>query len=44
MWYANQKDGWNYDYAIDTQQRGRSPLWHQSLNIYASDRKIIYFF
>jgi integrase len=21
MWYANQKDGWTYDYAIDTQQR-----------------------
>ena len=21
MWYANQKDSWSYDYAIDTQQR-----------------------
>jgi integrase len=21
MWYANQQDGWTYDYAIDTQQR-----------------------
>jgi integrase len=21
MWYGNQKDGWTYDYAIDTQQR-----------------------
>jgi integrase len=21
MWFANQKDGWTYDYAIDTQQR-----------------------